>query len=211
MRALSLSLCVAVSATAFATEPKLKGTVKQGAPKLDLGLPKFEAIPKGEGLQKPKEKRATDESKASAGANLYTVIFVLHGKSFVKAAAGSKTATPFPGVMVSGDPPTTEKFSSIVRVKCPEKRSANIEVIVRDMREDTVMEASGTLIFRGGDEAEWSVDWAPSGLRRKGDLSVLIRLSGNDVGIFPLKIVEPPPPAEKPGDKAPEKPPEKAL
>jgi hypothetical protein len=200
-----------------ADEPKLKGTVKKQAPKLDLGLPTFDAIPKGEGLQKVKEKRAVDESKSSESKGLYTVVSVIHGKSFIKAPTGSKPAAPFPGVMVAGDPPTTEKFSSIVRVKCAEKRNANIEVIVRDMREDTVMEASGTLIFRGTDEAEWSVDWAPSGLRRKGDLSVLIRLSGNEVGIFPLKIVEPPPapekgdkPGEKPQDKPAEKAPEKA-
>lgn len=210
MRAKSLCLCVVVFATvSFAAEPKLKGSVKKEAPKLDLGLPAFDAIPKGEGLEKAKEKRAVDESKTSSGASLYTVVAVVHGKSFVKAPTGSKAAAPFPGVLVSGDPPATEKFSSIIRVKCPEKRSANIEVIVRDMREDTVMEASGTLIFRGGDEAEWSVDWAPSSLKRKGDLSVLVRLSGNDIGSFPLKIVEPPPVPEKATDKPADKPGEK--
>jgi hypothetical protein len=112
----------------------------------------------------------------------------VHGKSFIRSPEGAKAATPFPQVTVTANPYMTEKFSSVVRVKSPAKKNARIEVAILDQRSDTVMEASGELRFGTGDEAEWQVDWEPSGIRNPGEFQVLVRIGGNPLGTFPLKV-----------------------
>ncbi|MBE2251756.1 MAG: hypothetical protein IAE78_19630 [Myxococcus sp.] len=178
-------LSVVVSAQAK-PEPKLKGSMKQSAPKLDLGIPKFDAIPKGDELKKVEEKKV-EERTTAPGVAPYTIVSVQHGKGFVRTPTGSKPSAPFPAATASGAPLMTEKFSTVVRVKAPEKKNTSIEVAVLDPRGDTVMDAQGQLTFKS-DEADWTVDWDPTGIRTAGDFQVLVRIGGNPLGTFPLKI-----------------------
>jgi hypothetical protein len=114
----------------------------------------------------------------------------MHAKSFLSSPEGAKPTGPLEQVTLTNR--TTEKFSSVVRVKDPAKRNARIEVAVLDMVGDTVMEASGELYFRGGDETEWTVDWDPTGVRGPGTFQVLVRVGGQPLGTFPLKFAEAP-------------------
>ena len=168
-------------------EPKLKGTMKQSAPKLDLGIPKFDAIPKGDDMKHVQEKAPTERAVTAPGVAPYTVVSVQHGKGFVRTPTGSKPSAPYPAVMASGNPLMTEKFTTVVRVKAPEKKNTSIEIAVLDPRGDTVMDAQGQLTFKS-EEADWTVDWDPTGLRSVGDFQVLVRIGGNPLGTFPLKI-----------------------
>lgn len=181
-------LCAA--ATLAADPPKLKGKMKKDAPKLDLGMPTFNEIPKGQGLQKPKDQAQPEQTRSSPdGPAPYSVVRVVNGKSFVRTAQGAKASAPFPGVLVSGDPLMSEKFGSVIRVKSPSKRSGSIEVSIADARGDTVMEASGAIQFGTAEEAEWTVDWEPTGIRRAGDLQMTVKVAGQVLGTFPLKVV----------------------
>ncbi len=162
---------------------------KKGGTKLDLGLPKtFNSIPTGEGLEKPAEKK-DQQGPTTTTTNLeYSVVKVTHRKQ--------KSTTPIEQVATDGNPATTEEFSTVVRVKCAQKQNAPIDVVILDPRSDTLMEASGQIFFRGSkeDEVDYTVDWARTQLPRgTGNYQVLIRVAGNPLGTFPLKIADPPP------------------
>lgn len=193
---LAATLCLGV--LAHADEPKLKGAKKESAPKLDLGLPTFKELPK-EQLQKAKPGEDQQVRPSAGGPEEgYTVLGVVHGKAFIRSPDGAKPSTPFTQVNVTpGNPWTTEKFSTVVRVKNPKKKSASIEVVMLDARGDSVMDASGELVFRAGEIAEWTVDWEPSSIRNPGDFQVLVRIGGNPMGTFPLKFAEAPKDAAK--------------
>lgn len=191
MRVRSLAALVLLGAGLAVAAPPKKGQ------KLDLGLPKsFNALPSGEGMEKPKEK-ATQQEATTTTTNLeYSVVRVTHGKTFTRTPEGAKSATPYEQVATDGNPPTTEKFSTVVRVKCTQKVNAPIDVVILDPRNDTLMEASGEIFFRGSKEAEvdYTVDWERTQLPRgTGNYQVLIRVAGAPLGTFPLKIADPPP------------------
>ena len=192
----SLSLAL----VAHAVDPKLKGSKKEAAPKLDLGLPTFKDIPKDQKLEKPKEPGDAQQAPSTARVDEgYTIVRVVNGKAFIRAPGGAKPSAPFPQVTVAGNPLATEKFSTVVRVKSPPKKNTSIEVVILDQRGDTVMEASGEIRFANSDESEWQVDWDPTGVRSAGDFQVLVRLGGSPMGTFPLKVVAAaPPPAPTP-------------
>ncbi len=200
LRSLALA-SLSLALVAHAADPKLKGSKKDAAPKLDLGIPAFKEIPKGQQMEKPKE--VADPQQSPSGTRVdegYTIVRVVHGKGFMRGPDGAKPSTPFAQVTVSGNPLTTEKFSSVVRVKSPGKKNTSIEVAILDQRGDTVMEASGEMRFGTGPEAEWQVDWEPTGIRNPGEFQVLVRLGGNPMGTFPLKVAAaaaPPTPAAK--------------
>ena len=191
MKALTLPLCLCAT-LCFAADGGTAGK-KQ---KLDLGLSKnsFAPVPKAEGLETVKEKKQQQGPTAVAADVTFTVVRVLNGKSFLRTADGAKPSAPYDQVATQGDPPTTEKFSTVVRVKCPQKLSTDIEVAILDMRDDTLMSAPGTIVFKGGKdtEAEWTVDWDPTPLQRgPGEYKVLVRVAGQALGTFPLKIAAP--------------------
>ena len=168
---------------------------KPNSQKLDLGLPKtFSALPTGEGLEKPKEKAVQSGPTTVATDAQYVVVSVVHGKSFLRTATGAKSSTPFEQVATEGTPSVTEKFSTVVRVRCISKVNASIDVVILDPRSDTLMEASGELFFRAqkDPELDWTVDWDHTSLPRgPGNYQVLIRVAGQPMGTFPLKIAEP--------------------
>ncbi len=174
------------AAPAQEPKPKLKGSKKERAPKIDLGLPTFGALPTGDGMKKLDEKAPTERSSPTS-VPAYGVVSVQHGKGFVPTPTGSKPSLPFLAVTASGSPLVTEKFSTVVRVRSSELRSASIEVLVLDPRGDTVMDANGELAFKA-DETEWSVDWAPTAIRAPGAFEVVVRVGGQPLGTFPLTI-----------------------
>lgn len=191
----SLSLAL----TASAADPKLKGSKKEAAPKLDLGIPVFKEIPKDQKLEKPKVADEAQQGPTSTTLDEgYSVVRVVHGKAFIRGPDGAKPSTPFPQVTATGNPLATEKFSSVVRLKSPAKKNTRIEVAILDQRGDTVMDASGEIRFGAGPEAEWQVDWEPTGIRNPGEFQVLVRVGGNPLGTFPLKVLPPAAPAAPP-------------
>lgn len=192
---------MSLALVAHAADPKLKGSKKEAAPKLDLGLPIFKDIPKDQKLEKPKDPAEAQQKPSAVRADEgYSVVRVVHGKSFLRGPDGAKPSIAYPQVTVAGNPLTTEKFSSVVRVKSPAKKNTRIEVVILDQRGDTVMDASGEMRFGTGEEAEWQVDWEPTNIRNAGDFQVLVRIGGEALGTFPLKLATaaaPPTPAAK--------------
>ena len=55
------------------------------------------------------------------------------------------------------------------------------------------MSAAGELRFRGtkGDEVDYVVDWDAVPCRWAGDFLVAVRVAGQPMGTWPLKVVEP--------------------
>lgn len=188
----SMLLC---SSLAWAAAPK-KDAAKLKGQKLDLGLPKtFNAIPTGEGMEKPKEKAAQSAPTTVSTDAVYTVVRVSHGKSLVRGPEGAKSPTPYDQVATDGNPPTTEKFTTVVRVRATQKTNASIDVVILDPRSDTLMQASGEIFFKSLKEleADWTADWERTTLPRgPGSYQVLVRVAGQPLGTFPLKIAEPP-------------------
>ncbi len=194
MTRLSISFVVALSLTALAEEKKLVGTKKEGAPKLDLGLPTFKEVPKDQQLRKA-GPAAEQNAPSAHGDESYTVVRVVHGKSFTRTPEGSKPTTPFTQVTLSGNPLVSEKFSTVVRIKSPTRRSTRIALAILDARGESIMEApQGELGFgkTGGDEAEWSVDWDSSPIRAAGDYQLQVSVGGAVLGTFPIKFAETP-------------------
>ena len=186
-----LVVVLMASGSGRAEEPKkLVGTKKTRAPKLDLAMPKFEQLPSGQGLDKPAPQPASEASRHAEEGPPYSIVSVIHAKSFAGTAQGLKPSGTLTQVTVSGKPLATEPFSTVVRVRSPQRHSASIEVQVLDGRESTVMEARGELVFKNSDEAEWAVDWAPTGVRSAGDFQVQVRVAGALVGSTPLRVAE---------------------
>jgi len=188
---LLLAVAVLCGGSVLAAEPK-----KVKGEKLDLGLPKtFNALPTGENMEKPKEKSAQQVPTTTSASAEYAVVRVIHGKTFVRSPEGAKPSAPFDAVPTEGNPPMTEKFSTVIRVRCTQKTNAPIDVVILDPRNDTLMEASGEIYFRGQKEMEvdYTVDWERTQLPRgAGAYQVLVRVAGAPLGTFPLKIAEPP-------------------
>ncbi len=174
-----------------AEEPKkLTGTKKTQAPKLDLSLPTFEQLPSNEGLRNPAAQTPTTSTVHTEPGEGYSLVALTHAKSFVGTAQGLKPAAPLSHVEVSGRPLTTEPFSTVVRVRSPARHSASVEVAILDLRENTAMEAKGQLVFKNSDEAEWAIDWAPTGVRSGGEFQVQVRVGGLIIATAPLTFAE---------------------
>lgn len=184
-----------VASLAFAKDKAPAG--KAPKQKIDLGLPSFEPVPTGEGLKKKSDAPPKSSEPSITATNAtYEVVSVQHGKSFMRTPQGAKPSTPFPAVPTSGEPAVMEGFTSVVRVRSPQKADAPIEVAILDTRGDTVMEAKGNLVFRGQKETEldWTVDWAPTQLPRgAGAFQVLVRVASQPMGTFPLTVAPPAP------------------
>lgn len=198
-RLLALTCCVLATAAGAADSKKDKPK-GQKLEKIDLGLGNFKDLPKGGEMQKAEEKKVQDTPTIMPSSAQYSVVRVVHGKSFTRTAAGVQAAGAFEGVQLSNtNPPMTDKFSSVVRVKCPQKLDSGIEVAILDPRGDTVMSASGNITFRGtkSDEVEWTVDWDPSPVRSGGEFKLLVRVANEVMGTYPVKMIEAPPPAPK--------------
>ena len=181
-----LSLTGWVEAAEPAPKPKLKGTIKQSTPKLDLGMPVFEGTPKDTNLQKVADKPLTDTPTASSDTP-YTVVSVVNTKSLMRSAQGVKPTSPMAVIMARGAPLMTEKFTSVIKVKGAGKRGTIIEVKITDPRGDVAMSAEGQLVFRA-EELDWTVDWEPAFVRTAGDFQMNVRVGSQPVASFPIKV-----------------------
>ncbi|MBX7113448.1 MAG: hypothetical protein K1X64_03860 [Myxococcaceae bacterium] len=185
------------AATLLATTAWSADKPKKPPQKLDLGLPSFGAIPKAEGLTKPKEVNPAAQGPTVTPASAtYSVVKVTHGKSFTRTAAGAQPSAPFDGVKLAGDPLVSEKFTTVVRVKCPQKVNTSIDVAILDSHGETMMEVTGgQLNFKGlkDDEVDYTVDWDPTTMSGAGEYQTLVRVGGNPMGSTPLKVIAPKP------------------
>ena len=184
-----------VASPILAADPKPKDAKagKGSKMNMDLGLKSFGALPKGDDMVKPKLETKSDEPTVTAGNATYTVVRVQHGRSFMRTAAG---ATPSGGglkaIPVVGNPPSIDKFTSVVRVKSPERVNAPIDVVILDPRGDTAMTATGDVNFRAqsGDEVDYTIDWERTPVRSGGQFKVLVRVANQVMGTWPLQVGE---------------------
>jgi hypothetical protein len=178
----ALAATCAFSAWAQAPQAKAKPKGKPAAPM--FSVPSFQALPAADGLKQKKNETTGERPKAIAAEDpVYSVVSIKH------ASAGG---APLTSLSLTGAPPTTERFRSTVRVKCPQKVSAPIEVVLLDARQDTVMRAEGQLTYRANthEETEYTVDWEPTRWPTAGEFRMLVRVAGQALGSWPL-------PAEK--------------
>ncbi len=186
---LALSLC-AFAPAAHATETKKPAAKESGKMKMDLNLPSFGAVPKGDDIAQPKADNKAIESTTTASNATYTVLRVLHGKQFTRSASGATPSGSIEPISLSGTPPSTPKFTTVVRVKSPQRVNSSIDVVILDPRGDTAMTASGEVNFRGTkqDEVDYTVDWDPTPQRAGGQFQVMVRIGGQVMGTWPLKV-----------------------
>ncbi|HYV50211.1 MAG TPA: hypothetical protein VFA20_35395 [Myxococcaceae bacterium] len=193
-------LCLCLSAVALAADPAPSTTAVKKK-KSDVKVPSFTLpnmgeVPKADGLRKPKADEAaqTGSSTARPAEATYTVTKVQFAKQFVHGPGGQQPVQSFTSVALRGSPLTMEKFSSLVKVKCPQKANAPIELAVLDPRGDTSMSASGELVFKGAttDEVEYLVDWDPTPARAGGKFQLIVRVAGQPMGSWPLVVEEKP-------------------
>jgi hypothetical protein len=190
-------MCLCLSAVALAADPAPASTKKKSSNVKvpSFTLPNMGEVPKGEGLQKPKaDAPPPGPSTARPADATYTVTKVQFAKQFVHGPNGQQPVQPFTSVALRGSPLTTEKFSSLVKVKCPQKVNAPIERVVLDPRGDTAMSASGELVFKGAttDEVDYLVDWDPTPTRAGGKFQLLVRIAGQPMGSWPLVVEQKP-------------------
>ncbi|MFL5318843.1 MAG: hypothetical protein ACJ790_04245 [Myxococcaceae bacterium] len=196
LRTLSVAALLLAAAPGLAADKAAAAPAKKGksAPSMkgELTLPKFEALPTGDGIDKPKAEKM-GELKEGVGDATYDVVKVQHGKSFMRSPSG---ATPMGGelteIPLTGNPPSTDKFTTNIRVHSKARNNVPIEVAIVDPRGDTVMSSEGQVVFHGSkqDDVDYQIDWDPTPLRGGGDYKVLVRLANEVKGTFPLKIVE---------------------
>jgi len=183
-------VALAVSAAALAES----ASKKPKSPDVSsIALPPLAEIPKADGISPPAAERLAPEPTSAPSAAVYQVTKIQHAKSFLLSRLGPLPAGgAIDRVHLGGKPPSFEKFSTAVRVKSPQKVNAMIEVLVLDPRGDVAMSAAGELRFRGakGDEVDYVVDWDATPCRWAGDFLVAVRVNGQPMGTWPLKVVE---------------------
>ncbi len=158
-----------------------------------ITLPALGEIPKAEGVTRPAVDKLSTEPTVSSVSATYSIAKVQHAKSFVHSRAGLLAmGGAIDSVNLSGKPPTIEKFSTAIRVKSPQKVNTSIEVAILDPRGESAMSSAGQLRFRGakGDEVDYVIDWDPVPCRFSGDFQVVVRVAGQPMGTWPLKVVE---------------------
>ncbi|MBL9037587.1 MAG: hypothetical protein JNG84_03630 [Archangium sp.] len=188
LKVIILALTVGLAAAGAEPAPKLKGSRKESAPKIDLGL-SFDPLPTTPKLERASDTPSSSVPRQADTEQTYTVVSVTHAKAFTRGAKGSVADRALTSINASGKPLLTEKFSSLFRVRSAEARNVSIEVAIHDLRGDTVMAANGRLAFKGNDEQEWLVDWEPTGIRVGGDYEVHVRVGGHTQGPYPLKVI----------------------
>jgi hypothetical protein len=148
---------------------------------LDIKMPAFGAIPSAEGLKAKEPEKIAMTPTITPGNATYEVVKVQHARG----------RSPIQEVELSGNPQTSDRFSTVVRVKSPQKVNTSIDVLIVDGRGQTAMSSSGEVSFRNkkSDQADFAIDWDPTPFRSGGDYRVMVKLGGQDVGSWPLKFV----------------------
>lgn len=189
-----IAVVLVLSQTDASVAPDAGAKRKAEKPKAPtISVPSFTAIPKADGVTRPQAEKLGSQPSASSFGATYSVVKVQHAKTFIRSPAGLvASGGTLDSVPLAGKPPTTERFTTAVRLKSPQRASAPIELALLDERGDTVLSASGEVSFKTvkGDEVDYLVDWDPVPLRAGGDFQLLIRIAGQPMGTWPLKIVE---------------------
>jgi hypothetical protein len=194
---LLLPLCAALAlpATGWAQD-RMKDPKKKGAkvelPSLDLGLGSMGAdIPKADGLHKPEERNQNIGPQVTSENVKYEVVKVEHAKDFIRTASGAKaTPAPLKAVVLSGNPPTLQAFTTLIRVRASQKLNTSIDLVILDPRGDTALTGSGQLVFSKGEsqEMDYLLDWAPVARPLAGEYQLLVRIGGQPMGTWPLSV-----------------------
>lgn len=193
MRAAALALAL-LALPAFAGDPppaKKPAKKKPQAP--TFTLPSLGEVPKAEGIRRSTRDVADPSSRTVATDATYKILSITHGKAFTGSPEGAvPVGAPLEQVKIKDDK-HTEKFATVVRVRSPQRQGAEIEVAILDPRGSTALSASGTVSWRGakGDDTEWVVDWDPSPVIGPGAYQVLVRVAGQPMGTWPLKLTAP--------------------
>ena len=158
-----------------------------------ISLPPLGDIPKAEGVTQPAVEKLGAEPTVSTVSATYAVAKLQHAKTFIRSRAGLLAmGGVIDSINLSGKPPSTQRFSTAIRVKSPQRMNAPIEVAVLDPRGEIAMSSRGEVRFRGikGDEVDYVVDWDSVPCRFSGDFQVVVRVAGQPMGTWPLKVVE---------------------
>lgn len=198
-RRLVVAAVMAFSLSAFAAEapPAKKASAAKTPAKAKLEVPKIDLsglgeIPKGEGMQSRKAETADLAPQFGDSETVkYDVVGIGHAKSFTRSAKG---LMPVGGMLRSialeGKPPTTQAFSTVVRVRSSRVGDASIEIVVLDPSGDTALSGSGLLRFKSaGSNTDWVIDWEPTPRPKSGTYQVLVRVAGRPMGTWPLEVV----------------------
>jgi hypothetical protein len=179
----------------LASSPVLAGDKgsqpKLAVPKLDLGL---SPLPRADEVKQAPEALPREvRSEARPDEESISVVSVTHGREITRTAKGAAPKQALEAVMLDGRPPTTERFSTAVRVRSVPRVDLLIEVSVIDPWGKSVMWNEGTVAFRGTtrEEQDYVVDWSPTTLRAGGKYSVEVKLDRRTVGTWPLDIKAP--------------------
>ncbi|MEN9800636.1 MAG: hypothetical protein RL653_4333 [Pseudomonadota bacterium] len=182
-------LLLVASSQAFAADKA--GPAKLSVPKLDLG---FSPLPRADGLKQapaavPREVRP----EARPDEEGISVVSVAHGRDIARTASGAEPKQVLEAVLLDGRPPTTERFSTVIRVRSVPRVDLLIEVTVIDPWGKSVMWNEGTVSFRGSTrgEQDYVVDWSPTSMRAGGRYTVEVKLDRRTVGSWPLEVRPP--------------------
>jgi hypothetical protein len=182
---LSTALACLVSASAFSRD----GGTKAKAP--EISLPSFADIPKAENLKPPQVDRP--DERPSATETHFSVVKIEHAKSFRSSTSGNlPVGGALAAISLSGNPPSTERFSTLVRIKSHDKVAAPIRVAILDPQGNPALSADGQLSFHGvkGDQVDYLVEWDPTPCRAGGAYQVTVRVAGQELGSWPLRVME---------------------
>jgi hypothetical protein len=190
----SLALSFTLAASAADPAPKdgkASAETKKKAKAFELSLPPMGSVPATDGIAKPKAELPSDSPKVTAGNATFTVVRAVHAKAFTRTPNGALPAGgALEAVSLSGNPPETERFSTVLRIKSPQRQNAAIDLVIMDPRGDTVMTSRGEVNFRGtkADEVDYSVEWDPTPWPKGGEFQLLVRIGGQMIGTYPLKV-----------------------
>jgi len=178
---------------ALAAPPKKGKGTKVEKLNLDLGLGALGgALPKADGIEARRAQNEVTSPKVTTSDVRYTVLKVEHAWEFTRTAEGARpVGAPLTEIGLYGRPPSTPKFTTLVRVKATQNVNAPIELVILDPRGDTAMEGRGELSFTGSrrGEVDWLIDWAPTARPDGGEYTLLVRIAGRPMGTWPLKVV----------------------
>lgn len=155
-------------------------------------------LPSSDGIKSKKAEGNAMSPKASDPDVSYSVVEVAHAQDFSRGFGGAKpVGGALKAISLYGKPPTTQKFTTLVKVKATRPVNTSIELVILDSRGDTAMSGSGELSFKSDDkkkneasEVDYLMDWAPTPQPKGGDYKVLVRIAGQPMGTWPLKVLD---------------------
>lgn len=169
--------------------PPVEKKKASNIPDLQLNLPAFGEIPKGESLVAPAPERDLTTPQVTSIAAEYKVLAVTHAKSFKGGIGGSKpVGAALKEIALSGNPPESERFTTVVRVHSKQRVSAPIEINIIGPRGNTFMSGRGEVSFRGikRDEVDYTIIWDPTASADSGTYDVQVKIAGRSMGAWPL-------------------------